>query len=207
MRFTIQTDGKVKFPLHLRIPLWCKTAHLKVNNKEIGIGEDKIVVIHRQWKSGDIVELTMDMNFKYTRWYENSLGIERGPLVYALRIEEDWRKIEKEGMTDRVFWEVYPKSAWNYAILGKELKEESFNLRVSENIPDNPWNLKNAPIQIRVKAVRLPEWRIENHSAGKMFVPSRIKKDAKRGGNKVEDITLIPYGCTTLRISQFPMIE
>jgi len=207
VRFTIQTDGKVKFPLHLRIPLWCKTAHLKVNNKEIGIGEDKIVVIHRQWKSGDIVELTMDMNFKYTRWYENSLGIERGPLVYALRIEEDWRKIEKEGMTDRVFWEVYPKSAWNYAILGKELKEESFNLRVSENIPDNPWNLKNAPIQIRVKAVRLPEWRIENHSAGKMFVPSRIKKDAKRGGNKVEDITLIPYGCTTLRISQFPMIE
>ena len=66
VRFTIQTDGKVKFPLHLRIPLWCKTAHLKVNNKEIGIGEDKIVVIHRQWKSGDIVELTMDMNFKYT---------------------------------------------------------------------------------------------------------------------------------------------
>lgn len=81
----------------------------------------------------------------------------------------------KEGMTDRVFWEVYPKSAWNYAILGKELKEESFNLRVSENIPDNPWNLKNAPIQIRVKAVRLPEWRIEIIRQAKCSFPRESK--------------------------------
>lgn len=207
VRFTIHTSENVRFPLHLRIPLWCKSVHLKVNNEEVEMGEDNITVINRRWKSGDTVELVMDMNFRFTRWYENSLGIERGPLVYALKVMEDWRKIGIEGMTDKELWEVYPKSAWNYAILDKELKKGALNLSVSDTISDYPWNLKNAPIQIRAKAVRLPEWRTQNHSAGKIMVPPRVKKDSKNAGSVVEDITLVPYGCTTLRISQFPVIE
>lgn len=207
VRFTIHTSEDVRFPLHLRVPLWCKSAHLKVNNEELEMGEDNIMVINRRWKSGDTVELVMDMDFRFTRWHENSLGIERGPLVYALKVKEDWRKIEIEGMTDKELWEVYPKSAWNYAILGKELKKGDLNLSVSDTISDYPWNLKNAPIQIRAKALRLPEWRIQNYSAGKVMVPPRVKKDSKNAGSVVEDITLIPYGCTTLRISQFPVIE
>nr|WP_044656335.1 beta-L-arabinofuranosidase domain-containing protein [Bacteroides acidifaciens] len=207
VRFTIYTSEDVRFPLHLRVPLWCKSAHLKVNNEELEMGEDNITVINRRWKSGDTVELVMDMDFRFTRWHENSLGIERGPLVYALKVKEDWRKIEIEGMTDKELWEVYPKSAWNYAILGKELKKGDLNLSVSDTISDYPWNLKNAPIQIRAKAFRLPEWRIQNYSAGKVMVPPRVKKDSKNAGSVVEDITLIPYGCTTLRISQFPVIE
>ena len=207
VRFTIHTSEDVRFPLHLRVPLWCKSAHLKVNNEELEMGEDNITVINRRWKSGDTVELVMDMDFRFTRWHENSLGIERGPLVYALKVKEDWRKIEIEGMTDKELWEVYPKSAWNYAILGKELKKGDLNLSVSDTISDYPWNLKNAPIQIRAKALRLPEWRIQNYSAGKVMVPPRVKKDSKNAGSVVEDITLIPYGCTTLRISQFPVIE
>lgn len=207
VRFTIHTSEDVSFPLHLRIPLWCKSVHLKVNNEEVKLGEDNITVINRRWKSGDTVELIMDMNFRFTRWHENSLGIERGPLVYALKVKEDWRKIGIEGMTDKELWEVYPKSAWNYAILSKELKKGALNLSVSDTISDYPWNLKNAPIQIRAKAVRLPEWRIQNHSAGKVMIPPRVKKDSKNAGSVVEDITLVPYGCTTLRISQFPVIE
>lgn len=207
VRFTIHTSEDVRFPLHLRVPLWCKSAHLKVNNEELEMGEDNITVINRRWKSGDTVELVMDMDFRFTRWHENSLGIERGPLVYALKVKEDWRKIEIERMTDKELWEVYPKSAWNYAILGKELKKGDLNLSVSDTISDYPWNLKNAPIQIRAKALRLPEWRIQNYSAGKVMVPPRVKKDSKNAGSVVEDITLIPYGCTTLRISQFPVIE
>lgn len=207
VRFTIHTSEDVRFPFHLRVPLWCKSVHLKVNNEEVEMGEDNITVINRRWKSGDTVELVMDMNFRFTRWHENSLGIERGPLVYALKVKEDWRKTGMEGMTDKELWEVYPKSAWNYAILGKELKKGDLNLSVSDTISDYPWNLKNAPIQISAKAVRLPEWRIQNHSAGKVMVPPRVKKDCKNAGSVVEDITLIPYGCTTLRISQFPVIE
>lgn len=207
VRFTIHTSEDVRFPLHLRVPLWCKSVHLKVNNEEVEMREDNITVINRRWKSGDTVELVMDMDFRFTRWHENSLGIERGPLVYALKVKEDWRKIEIEGMTDKELWEVHPKSAWNYAILGNELKKGDLNLSVSDTISDYPWNLKNAPIQIRAKALRLPEWRIQNYSAGKVMIPPRVKKDSKNAGSVVEDITLIPYGCTTLRISQFPVIE
>lgn len=207
IRFTIQTDKEVEFPFHLRIPLWCRSARLKINNEEVKVGEEKIVILNRQWSSGNIVELMLDMDFNYSRWYENSLGIERGPLVYALRIEEDWRKIEKEGMTDKEFWEVYPKSSWNYALLMREMKEGSLSLSLSEDISDNPWNLKNAPIQVRVKAVRLPDWHIENYSSGRILVPPRVRKLVELEREKIEEVTLIPYGCTTLRISQFPTVD
>lgn len=207
VRFTIHTEEAVKFPFHLRIPLWCKSARLTVNGESINVGTEKNVILNRQWHSGDKVELVLKMDFNYSRWFENSLGIERGPLVYALKIEEDWRKVEKEGMTDKVFWEVYPKSAWNYALPWKDIKEKALDLSVTPTIAPNPWNLKNAPIEVRIKAVRLPEWRIENHSTSSIPIPTSVRQQLRVSGQKQEEVTLIPYGCTTLRISQFPVAE
>lgn len=201
IQFTIQPKSTVKFPFHLRIPQWCKTPTVTVNGKTVEVQViNNIVVIEREWVAGDFVELKLAMDFRYSYWYENSLGIERGPLVYALKIEEEWREVSQKGYDD-TFWEVLPKSPWNYSLQKSEIEKNELKVVVKDQIEPNPWNLENAPISVKVKANRLPIWQLERGSAGKLPSTSWPGRTVEK---QEEEIVLIPYGCTTLRISEFP---
>lgn len=202
IQFTIQTDKTVKFPFHLRIPEWCKNPKVYVNGNIQNINtNNNIVIINREWNQGDVIDLNLAMDFRFSRWHENSLGIERGPLVYALRIEEEWREVTKTGYDD-TFWEVYPKSPWNYAISKKQVENIDFKIEITDKIDANPWNLQNAPISVKTSGSRMPIWKLEKGSAGKTPSPSWPPRKVEDFN---EEIVLIPYGCTTLRISQFPV--
>jgi len=203
IRFTVKTGNTIEFPLHLRIPLWCKNYSVKINGKEFTSNPvNNILVINREWNQGDVVELNLNMEFRYSYWYETSLGIERGPLVYALRIEEEWREVKTSKFPD-TFREVYPGSPWNYGIISSEISNNNLKIEYKDKISVNPWNLENAPLSVKVKARRLPFWQIERGSAGKIPAPSSPPVIPERFD---EEVVLIPYGCTTLRIAQFPVI-
>lgn len=203
IKFTINTNKKIKFPFHLRIPMWCDSHSITINGKEFTSPPvNNILVINREWNQGDVVELNLKMDFRFSHWYEMSLGIERGPLVYALRIEEEWREVKTSKFPDS-FWEVYPRSPWNYGILSSEINNDKLKVEYKNNVAKNPWNLENAPVSVRVKARRLPFWQIERGSAGKIPAPSSPPVIPEKFD---EEIILIPYGCTTLRIAQFPTV-
>ncbi|WP_319481834.1 beta-L-arabinofuranosidase domain-containing protein [uncultured Draconibacterium sp.] len=202
IQFTIECENAVEFPFHLRIPEWCKTFTLKVNNsvQQVEV-QNGIVILDREWNTGDKVELNLGMDFRYSYWHEMSMGIERGPLVYALKIAEEWREVTNDKYDD-TFWEVLPKSPWNYALVKSEIDENRLKAEVASEISDNPWNPENAPIIVKTKGKRMPIWTEDRNMAGKTPSPSwpyRIVEDNE------EEIILIPYGCTTLRISEFPV--
>ncbi len=201
--FTYSTKQTVAFPFHLRIPLWCNQYTLKVNGQmwTTPLNNDNLVVIERSWKKGDQVKLTLNMDIRTSAWSETSIGIEKGPLVFALLIEEEWKEVRSEHW-NHSYYEVLPRSDWNYGLPQNTFREKKFEIRKKEEISAMPWNLNNAPITLYTKGCQLEEWKLYNHSAGKIPVRNYKKEEECQ-----EEITLVPYGCTALRISQFPQVR
>lgn len=208
-------DRKVKkagFPLHLRIPSWCKQAELTVNGRPVqDVKPGGVAVIEREWQDGDVVEMRLPMHLSTQAWHENSVSIERGPLVYALAIEENWEKkrIEPGSVFGEEYWEVLPMSKWNYGLAKSNVDEldKYFEVEIDESkvYGNYPWNPQSAPIKIKAKGREVPNWHLYNDSAGPL--PFSMLYNSPALECPEEEIILIPYGCTTLRISEFPVIR
>ena len=118
-------DKKVKqafFPFHVRIPAWCEQPVLKVNGKPVQTDacSGQIARVNREWKEGDVLTLELPMKVAVSRWYDNGAVVERGPLLYALKMDEKWVKktMEPEKVREYGEWyyEVTSDTPWNYAL-------------------------------------------------------------------------------------------
>ncbi|WP_420458667.1 beta-L-arabinofuranosidase domain-containing protein [Neolewinella sp.] len=205
IRFELTEGEAANFPLHLRIPEWATdTWTVSVNGEAQRVeATDRVVVLDRNWTVGDRVELQLPMTVRTSRWFQQSVGVERGPLVYALKLSENWTERNTERWPHS-WYEVTTDEPWNYGIPWSEVEQKNFVVEVADGpVSDMPWNLENAPLRIRVKAARVEEWQAYDHRTGPLPAHPRMARDELT----TEQITLIPYGCTTLRIAQFPVID
>lgn len=213
VRFTVSLADKrrtAEFPLELRIPSWCDGYAIAVNGEKIAPAEVRrgAVRVARTWSDGDEVTVEFGAPVSVSYWYDDAAVIERGPLVYALRMEERWSRHEcgDEPELGRYYYEVTSPTQWNVALRRDDLRRENiasrFKVEISE-CGDAPWSLASAPIAIRCRANLLPEWRLDRNSAAPFCFMTQ-QAPAGEAGPEVE-ITLIPYGCTTLRITEFPV--
>ena len=193
---------KARFPLELRIPSWCAEATVTVNGEPVRAAGGGKLKIEETWKDGDSVVLDFPMSVTTSNWYDNSTVVERGPLVYALKMDEKWSVKEFDG-ADREkygqsYHEVTSDSPWNYGMRARDLE---FQLVESRSYDSSyPWNVDNAPVVLRAKAVVLPDWHACNGSVGP--IPYFTEDGDDTAGTAW--VELIPYGCTTLRITAFP---
>jgi hypothetical protein len=218
----ISSSGKTRFPLYLRIPGWAENVKITYRDKSIEGKAGETVMLDEKWKDGEEVKINMPLQLRYETRYNNSVAILRGPLYFSLRIDKEYKKvkIDNDNLTFKgsADWEIRPKSDWNYGlIIDKE------NLMKDNQVIENPigaypfsdrgdliwssdsskyykWGM-DAPVQIRVRGMKIKQWTLVNNSAG---IPpsSPVKPDANP-----EAITLVPYGCTRLRITEFPVMD
>ena len=145
-----------------------------------------------------MVTLTFPMPPRTSRWYRNSIAIERGPVVYSLPIGADWLKLTDRGQASD--WQAYPKSPWNYA-LALDPDHAEASLTVHETPAESQvFTLAHAPVRIDAPAFPLPDWRAQDGVADSM-PDSPVKAVASEDLAKV---SLVPYAAAKLRITAFP---
>jgi uncharacterized protein len=207
IQFQLSMKKAVEFPLKLRIPSWCAEGIVMLNGKVVRTAPGgQVISLKRVWENHDNVVLRLPMQVTTSGWGKNSRAIERGPLVYALKLGERWEKgtDEKEGD----YFSVYPTNDWNYGILRDIVRNPEINADVKVKPFPNTfkWNLAHAPIEIIASAKKIPGWKaVEGVAHQPVTDRTGIYKGEVDG--QVTKITLVPYGFTKVRIVAFPVVE
>ncbi len=200
VRITVTPKLPMRFPLQLRIPAWAAGASVRVNGVEAGesVRTGSFARLDRTWKPGDVIELHLPMAPAASRWYNRSLALSRGPLVFSLDPGESWVKLRDRGLT--ADWQVFPQSPWNYGLRTDEGAAPKIEV-VQATVGARPFSAAGAAVRLRVPGRRLDRWRSEDGVA--QAVPAGLQ--ASRAPEQM--LELIPYGAAKLRITAFPQVQ
>ena len=206
IQFLVDTAAPVKFPLYLRVPRWCDAATVKVNGQPATVPAPalKFIVLNREWKNGDRVTLELPMKVTVRTLVKNqeAVSVEHGPLNYSLAIEERW---EKYGERNQNWpeWEVFAESPWNYGLVIDSVDPTgSFDVvRRPGPVPPQPFAPDTAPVRIKAKARRIPNWQLD-----RLGMVDKLQQSPARTAEPIEEVSLIPMGAARLRISTFPSV-
>ena len=124
-------QGKGKFTLQVRYPGWVKPGEfdVKVNGKPVSIvtGPSSYVAISRQWKKGDVVEMTFPMHnsIKYLPNLPQYIALMHGPIMLAM----------KTGTEDLVRL-IADDSRFGQLAVGKKLPVDQAPILINNNLED-----------------------------------------------------------------------
>lgn len=186
--FTLRLPRPTRFRLQLRIPGWCTGATVAVGGSTVaGPGSTTLPTpgsffsLEREFAEGDIVTLTLPRVVTTSNWPNGGTAFEYGPLVFSLPVGEG--------------------AAWNWALSGTGARP------VEGPHIGFPWDPAHTPLRLHVRFRRLPAWklltRLDKRHGKKVTVCPGFPKNRRTAGPETE-LELLPYGCTTARITVFP---
>jgi hypothetical protein len=129
--------------------------------------------------------------------------------VYALDVDGNKRALSADEYDAHYVkeyevptYQITPTSDWNYGLqINNDDLSESFSVKQNNIDGDYPWSPESTPIELTAQGRQLSYWKPYNVGAGPLPV-SGVHSD-----QPLEDLRLIPYGATNLRISEFPVLR
>ena len=229
--FEVKTSKPVKFPLALRIPEWCDGANISVNGKnaELKCNAGTFAVVQRKFHNGDKIILQLPMSVQLQNWFAgDAVSVQRGPLVYSLKIAE--QRVESTHESDAIRTvlkgnnvqgfpavEFFPQSEWRYGVEAALAKSpEAFKV-IESPMTENPFIVEQAPVRIEANLRALPQWAADWKPV--MDPPPADLKQSPENPTSLpadtefanvgasQTMTLVPYGATHLRITTLPVIK
>jgi hypothetical protein len=221
IKLIISSEKSVKFPLYFRVPGW-GSATITYREQKLSANPGSTVRLENRWKNGDTITVDIPLKLRYEARYNNSLSILRGPVCFALRIDKEYKKAktDKDDISYKgsVDWEILPKSDWNWGLIINKENLMMGNEIITNNISQYPfadkgdmvWSSDSSkyfkwtndpPVLIKIRGMQIKDWIMINNSAGDPPV-SPVKPQGKPA-----ELILVPYGCTRLRITEFPVMD
>jgi hypothetical protein len=85
----VNPSRAARFPLWLRLPAWCGNPHVAVNGRasESPAVPGRFLVLHREWKPDDQVQLELPMSARWVKGRQSQLGrvaLMHGPQLFCL---------------------------------------------------------------------------------------------------------------------------
>jgi DUF1680 family protein len=196
---TVVSPKAAEFPLDLRIPEWTQGATVAIDAaKPQPARAGTFHQLKRQWSGSTRVTLTLPMKLRAERRFNDSVTIRRGPLVFALNVGQDWRKLRDDKPS--ADWEVHPTTSWNYGLaIDPAHPEAGLNVE-TRPVAESPFSPERPAVWLVGKGRRIEDWKLLRNAAD---VPPRspVKSSAP-----LEDVKLFPYGCAKLRVTEIPVL-
>lgn len=206
IQVTVRPVETVRFPLHLRVPTWADGARLVLPAGDVQTpAPGSFAIVDREWAGTTSLTLVLPLRIRAERRFNESVALSRGPLLLALQIGEDWRRINQWDQigapASAADWEVHPTTPWAYA-LDLDAANPEADLTVERRpLVGGPFSPERTPLLVRARGRRLPDWGLERGAAAPP-PPSPV-----RSSEPLEALTLLPYGATGLRLGELPLLN
>ena len=209
---TVEPRQAAAFPIVLRVPSWAEGATLRVGaGAEQPLRPGTLHRVAREWSGATKLALRFPMRPKLGRRYNEAVAIERGPLVYSLAIGEQWTRIHADAPHRELphgDFEVRPTTAWNYGLVLDAARLESEVSFEERPVGERPFAPEGAGVVARAKGRRIEGWKLVNGWAGEISRadPAWARPQSPELLGPPEQVRLLPYGCTNIRVTEFPLV-
>ncbi len=182
---TVGIDEPSEFAVKLRIPGWCDSFEVEVNNDPLtgSVVENGYLTIRRKWENGDTIKISFPMEVKRVYAHPEvsedagKVALQRGPVIYCLEAADNPTQPHKITLPANVDFE----TEYEPDLLGGVVTIAT----VAEQLDDTGWDetlYRDTPPTARpfpIKAIPYYAW--DNRDPGWMSVWLRTGPSGEKG--------------------------